>query len=245
MKCYLCQTETPGAYCPACGAPAAGAACSACQTGLLAGARFCTGCGTPVRAANSHLPWYLAGAAVVGLIVVLLFPSIRPGANATPTFGPAMGADAGEMTGRAAPLTGTPREQADRLFNRVMQAQAAGDNDQVAFFLPMAVLAYRQAGTLDTDGLYHLCLLETASGDPTSGLETAEMILSGAPDHLLALAAAAQAADALKDRAGAKRYYERFLAAFPEERGKPLAEYMDHSGIFTAYRDEAEKYLGQ
>ncbi len=245
MNCPVCHTETFGAYCQSCGAPAASASCGACKTTLLAGARFCTGCGAPVRATASRLPWYLAAASMAALIVVLLFPAVRPGGNSSPGFTAAGSGPAGEMTGRAAPLTGTPREQADRLFNRVMQAQGQGDNDQVAFFLPMAVLAYRQAGELDTDGLYHLSLLETASGDPDSGLMTAERILQNTPDHLLARAAAAQAADALQDAARARRYYERFLDAFQEERGKPIVEYMDHSAIFSAYHEEAEKYLGR
>jgi hypothetical protein len=181
---------------------------------------------------------------LAALIVVLLFPAFRPGVNSNAGFAPAFGGVAGEMSGRAAPLTGTPREQADRLFNRVMQASSQGDNEQVAFFLPMAVLAYRQAGDLDADGLYHLSLLETASGDPTSGLATAELVLQGSPRHLLALAAAAQAAAAMEDQAAARGYYERFLEAFPSERGTPLPEYMDHAGIFSAYQEEAAAYLG-
>jgi hypothetical protein len=245
MNCSRCQAETTGAYCATCGAPAAGAACRQCKAPLIPGARFCTGCGTAVRAATSHLPWYLAGAALTALLVVLLAPSLRPGATMGP--GPAAGfpGSGAPMANRAAPLTGTPREQADRLFNRVMQAQAQGDNDQVAFFLPMAVLAYRQAGELDADGFYHLSLLETASGDPSSGLATAESILRSAPTHLLALIAAAQASDALGDQTGARRHYTRFLEAFSSEREKALPEYMDHAGIFTAYQEEAERYVGR
>lgn len=154
------------------------------------------------------------------------------------------GAGPSGMTGRAAPLTGTPREQADRLFNRVMQAHGAGDVEQVSFFVPMAIMAYQQAGELDADGLYHLSLLETIGGDPVSGLATAERILATEPDHLLALAAAAQAADAQGDRTTAARYYERLLAVFDSERGRPRPEYMDHASIFSAYREEAEEYLG-
>lgn len=250
MNCSICQTEMEGAYCASCGAPAEGAACRGCKSALPAGARFCTACGLQVRASASHLPWYLTGAALTALLVVLLAPSLRPGGatsqgSGAPFAGAPFAGAGGPMANRAAPLTGTPREQADRLFNRVMQAQAQGDNDQVAFFLPMAVLAYRQAGELDADGLYHLSLLETASGDPTSGLATAESILQTTPAHLLALVAAAQAADALNDGGGAGRFYTRFLEALPTERARGLPEYMDHAGIFGAYQEEAEKYLGR
>jgi len=248
MKCPVCQSEAPGAYCPACGAPVDGARCKSCEAPLLGGANFCTRCGEPVRPAASRLPWYVAGGAVVALIVALLAPGLRSG-RAAPGFGGAAGpipAEAGAFdAGRAPPLTGSPREQADRLFNRVMQAQAQGDTAQVSFFLPMAVLAYRQAGDLDHDGLYHLSVLETASGDPASGRATAERILRDAPDHLLALAVAAQAAAALGDDAGARGYYERLLAAFETEAEKPVPEYSDHAQILPVYRSEARAFLGR
>lgn len=247
MECPVCQTTVSGTFCPSCGAPASGARCKSCEGVLLAGANFCTGCGTPVRAAASPLPWYVAGVSLTALIVVLLFPALRPGGAKAPDFGalaPMAGmAEGGTMPNRAPPLSGTPREQADRLFNRVMQAQAQADTQQVAFFLPMAVLAYQQAGDLDADGFYHLSVLETAAGQAASGLSSAEQILGAHPDHLLGLAAAAQAADALGKPADARRYYERFLARYEGERGKPLPEYQDHAPVLPGYRQEAEAYL--
>lgn len=245
MNCTVCRTETRGAFCHNCGAPTAEATCARCEAPLLAGANFCTSCGKAVRATPSQLPWIVAGGALVALIVVLIFPALRPGASGGAGPGFDAGAFPAGATGSAGPLTGTPREQADRLFNRVMQAYAAGDSEQVAFFVPMAVLAYRQAGELDTDGLYHLSILETISGDAESGLATAEQILATDPDHLLALAAAAQAADVLGDRTTASRHYRRLLDVFADERGKLLPEYLDHAQIFDAYREEAEAYLGR
>lgn len=250
MKCTICQTETAGAFCQTCGAPAEGAACGACSHELLAGANFCTSCGAPVRPAPARLPWIVAGASLVALAAVLLAPALRPGGGAAnQTLGPAFVGSGptqpGIETVAPGPLTGSPREQADRLFNRIMIAQEQGDLDQVAFFLPMGVLAYRQAGDLDDDGLYHLSLLETASGEPASGLVTADKILTRNPNHILALGAAAQAADALGDRDLARRHYSRILDVFQEERGRPLPEYLDHVAMINAYREEAEAYLGR
>src|SRR5690606_24308488 len=120
MKCAVCQTEGQGAYCAACGAPLEGAACRGCQAPLVPGARYCVACGQPVRAAASNLPWYIAGAALVALIAVVLagmLRSPRPAPAAAPSIAAGPAADGSSMLA-APPLTGTPREQADRLFNR-------------------------------------------------------------------------------------------------------------------------------
>lgn len=251
MRCSICNSEAPGAFCPGCGAPKDGARCRACESPLVAGARYCTQCGQAVRAAASSLPWYVAGASLAALIIVLLLPTFRAAEDAAAVPSGVARPDAaasgpiGGAPGGPGPLTGTPREQADRLFNRVMQAQAQGDSAQASFFLPMAVAAYRQAGDLDADGLYHLSVLEVAAGDPGSGRSTAERILAASPGHILALGAAAHAAVALGDQAAARAYYERLLAAFAAEQARPLPEYRDHGPILPDYRNEAEAYLGR
>ena len=250
MKCPVCQADSPGAYCPACGAPVDGARCGSCESPLLPGANFCVKCGKAVRAGGSAaLPWYIAGAAVAALLIVLLFPGLRGGGSpATGVSGPpAMGADASSVPGsrRPPPLTGTPREQADQLFNRVMQAIALNDEAQASFFLPMAILAYQQAGDLDADGLYHLSVLETASGNAAAGRATAERVLEESPDHILALGAAARAADAVGDAEAARRHYEHLLRVFDGEVGRDRPEYIDHSQILPEYRAEAESYLAR
>lgn len=240
--CSVCQTESSGAYCPSCGAPLDGARCKHCHAELVAGARFCTRCGEPVRAqAASRLPWHIAAAAVVVLLAVLFIPSLRPGASGGGALGlqPVPGAS-GSV---APPLTGSPREQADRLFDRVMRAESAGDTAQVEFFLPMAIQAYRQAGDLDADGLYHLSVLETAAGEPLRARETAERILAGAPNHILALGAAARASVVAGDEAAARGYYRRLLDAFDAEPATGRVEYLDHGGILPVYRGEAEAFL--
>lgn len=259
MKCIICEAESPGPYCPSCGAPVEGARCKACDAGLMPGARFCIRCGEAVRRAPSRLAWYVAAAAVGLLLVVVAWSSTRtngagpvasdrPAAGTAPVGaaagGPAGAFDAGALgPGAAPPLTGTPREQADRLFNRIMQALALGDTAEASFFLPMGILAYRQAGELDADGLYHLSILETESGDAASGLATAQRILASAPDHLLGLGAAARAAEAVGDASTASRLYRRFLDVYDAERARELPEYVDHARILPDYRGDAESYL--
>jgi hypothetical protein len=193
----------------------------------------------------------VAGGAIVALIVVLLLPTLRP---APPVVGP-RGSDAPFAGGaippgaaggmQAAPLTGSLREQADRLFNRIMEARSAGDDQQAEFFLPMALMAYRDVPDLDDDGLYHLALLEATGGEPAAGRATAERILAHSPDHLLALAVAAEAAESLGDGAAAAAYSRRFLDAWERERGRDLQEYLDHSRILPTYREAAERRAGR
>lgn len=241
MRCPSCQTEAAGAFCPACGAPLQGAHCSTCDAELVAGARFCTSCGAPVRPAPSHLPWYIAGAALIALIVALLYPALSDRAETSrgdvvaPAFAP------NPMSAAPPPLTGTPREQADRLFNRVMTARESGDTAQASFFLPMAITAYEQMGELEADGLYHLGVLRLAAGKYSAAREAAEHILAGSADHLLGLALATDAAERAGERARAREYARRFLAAYERERGKRLPEYQDHAAMLPEYYELAQR----
>jgi hypothetical protein len=242
MKCPSCGTESDGSFCPSCGAPLTEAKCRACDAVLVPGARFCTACGEPVRPPSSTLPWIVTGIALAALIVVLLLPVLRPSPRSTGgavAAGPFVGGGAGSPP----PLTGTPREQADRLFNRIMQERAAGNDQQVEFFLPMALTAYEQAGPLDADGLYHLGLLQIVAGRNADASASAARILQTEPHHLLGLIVAAQAAVGAGDIATARADYRLFMDHFDEEKGRQLAEYLDHAAILPEYRREAEEFL--
>ncbi|MGH7482865.1 MAG: hypothetical protein ACRELV_11975 [Longimicrobiales bacterium] len=240
MKCPECGADASGAYCPACGAPASSARCRGCDAPLEPGAHYCTQCGAPTRTAASNLPWIVAGVALVALIVVLLVPTLFPAPESeSPVPGAPFLESVGEGGGAGVsppPLTGTPREQADRLFNRVMQAAATGNRQEVTFFLPMAIAAYRQAGELDADGLYHLGVLQNEAGEYEEASRTAERILATSPDHLLGLAVAAQSAEGAGDTTAADAYWARFLEAYDEEAGRPLPEYTDHRAMLAEYR---------
>ncbi len=181
----------------------------------------------------------ITGTAIAAVILVLLLPTLRE--QAAVPAAPAVAAP----NGAPPPLTGTPRQQADQLFNRVMEERQAGNVERVTFFLPMAIAAYRQAGQLDADGLYHLSLLESAAGQHGAARATAEQILAQSPGHLLGLAAAAEAAARAGDTTAAKRYYERFLEDFASESTRRLPEYQDHARIFPEYRQSAEALLGR
>lgn len=192
--------------------------------------------------------WWIIAAAVAGAAVFLGLPYVWTGwpeggngervamspATSPPGLDSAPSVDLSSMT---------PREAADRLFNRVMAALAEGDQAEVEAFLPMAIDAYQLVPNLDADGHFHLSLLQQAGGDYQSGLETAEAVLFSDPDHLLALYAAGEAARELGETTRAREHFERLLEVFEVEMARNLPEYEEHANFLPTIRATAEDFL--
>lgn len=252
MKCPTCGTESDGNFCPSCGASLLSSRCTECGANLVPNARFCTRCGSPAGAGvtgrsasggggSPNLPWYLAGGVLLLLIIILVVPMMSDGGD---VVAPGPFAAPNAAPGSPPPLTGTPREQADRLFNRIMTARAQGDTAEALRFAPMAIQAYAMAAPLDNDGLYHLATVHIVAGDADAAREAAEAILATEPRHLLGLAAAAEAADLAGDSAAALDYHRRLLAAYDAEIARQLQEYQDHSRILPELRTAAQQAVG-
>lgn len=238
MKCPACGAAASGRFCSACGAPLKEGACASCGTRLDPGARFCSECGTPVagvRKRASAAPWIAGILAFAILAVVLVVRATEPDPNVAPAA-PAGG-------GIPGPMGGTMRDNADRLFNRVMAERETGNTQQAEFFTPMAIQAYEASGDLDADGLYHLALLHLVAGQHDTARATAERILATSPGHLLALATAAEASALAGDSGRAAEYYRTFVENYESERVKPLQEYLDHARILPEYKAAAETFL--
>jgi hypothetical protein len=133
----------------------------------------------------------------------------------------------------------SPRERADRLFNRVMSAAAQGDTDQVRFFAPMAVQAYGMIDALDADARYHLGLLEAQSGNLAATAAQADTLEWQNPGHLFALVLHGEAAERSGDTAALSRWRRRFLDAYERELATGKPEYRDHEGALNVFRDAA------
>ncbi len=253
--CPECQKPATGNFCQSCGAKLGGRFCSQCGGKLGPTSAFCSQCGAKnpagasgeLRAAaaevvgGQNLPWWIAGAAMFALIVAIGVSMVRPGPPAGPgatvpatPAGGAAGVDLSSMT---------PREAADRLFNRVMSSVEQGDSAQAQAFVPMAIGAYERAQPLDHDGLFHLSLLQRTAMDLEGALLTAESILQDDPDHILGLTAAAAAAEELGRADRAAEYYGHLLAVYDAQMQRGLQEYLDHRTTMELVRDSAEAYL--
>ena len=252
--CPACGAAATGRFCDQCGA-AISAACRECGNPLPRGARFCNMCGAPAALtpasaaapAPSRLPWLVAGAAVLALALVAIVPRLGGRSEPEPAAQPPFAAAA---PGGGAPQAGgnpaaidlsrmSPREAADRLFNRVMTAASTGDTAQALRFQPMAVMAYQRVDSLDADGRYHLAALQMVGGDFAAARAQADSILAANPTHLFGLFSAAVAEKRQGNDAAAKEFFQRFVRAYDSEVAKRLPEYEEHAQGLPAMKAEA------
>lgn len=254
--CPSCGARSDGNFCPKCGAPLARRSCPSCGSDAPPGARFCTGCGAGLGngggGSGDGVPWAkvgwgVAGALLVVVILLLVFPVLNPGGAGS--SGPDGGAGnvpaaaTGGGTGAVDLSSMTPREAADRLFNRVMSASEAGDQAQVVQFLPMALASYDRVDPLDADARFHVSLLHRAGGQYEEAVAAARTALEASPDHLLNLAAAAEAAALLGDSAEAREHWQRFIDIYDDEVDRDRPGYELHAALLPQLREDARLFL--
>jgi hypothetical protein len=238
MTCPTCGAQATGKFCHNCGAALGKRACAKCGAALSGGAKFCHSCGAPTAPAvgatpgrTGGIPWFLVGGAVVVLLVIVAVVQLRPG---TPP--PAPGVPAPQPSGPVDLSQLTPREAADRLFDRVMISREAGKLDTAAFFAPMALRAYGMLGELDADARFHIGLLEIAAGNPAAAEAQADTLAQSVRTHLYAFMLRADAARARGDTAAARQADQAFLQHYDAEIGANRAEYAPHGTWLETYR---------
>ena len=178
-------------------------------------------------AGTALLPWTVAGVALVALIALVA-------SQRGDSISAASGAIA--QSGAVAPMvrgpdlsTMSPRERADRLFNRVMSYHERGVQDSLQFFADMGIRAYQMLPSLDLDARYDMGRIAEVAGATVVAKAQADTILRESPTHLLGLALGSRVARLTKDETTARGYDRRLVAAERAERQKALPEYERHA----------------
>lgn len=252
--CPRCGATTNGRFCAECGTPITASRCRRCDTGLSAGASFCHRCGCPATkpgrvplVSNTALPWTIAAIAALMLVAMLATnrfaekaPVSAAGAGAAtdgrgPGSAPAAGGDDARGGGRPPDLSSlSPRDAADRLFDRVMRLKEEGKLDSIRFFAPMALSATANVQPASADVRFHLGAIALATEDRNlAGLARAQAdtILATRSTHLLGLILGVQAATLVGDARARTDFQRRFLAAQAQELALPLDEYQQHRPV--------------
>jgi len=141
--------------------------------------------------------------------------------------------------------TMTPREAADRLFNRVMMASERGNSAEVQQFAPMAVQAYERAGAQDNDARYHVALIHLATGDLKKTRASLDRLRKAVPNHLLGLMLEHELAARRGDKEKADGIFRAFLKAYDSEIAKGRQEYADHGSNIERFRAAAQASVSE
>lgn len=249
VACPGCRHEGEGAFCTRCGRPlsaATGRTCASCGTALDPGALYCGECGAPAPGAlavaaskplRARLPWILSGLALVAFAVaisLMIGKSVGVRAPGEPPTGgiitPADDPGAIDLSAMS------PREAADRLFDRALRTEAAGDTARARFFATMGVDAYESLpeAELDMDARFHVGLLQAMRGDTAAAGRAVTSILEEAPDHLLALVLRARLARLAGDEGARAAARAHFFEVLESERAKGRPEYVQHANVIDA-----------
>lgn len=241
--CPTCGDTGAGQFCSSCGSARQETACAGCGAPISPAARFCSACGAPARggaatATGDRTPWIIAGVALAGLLAVLLIMLARqspgppqgemPVATASPDGEPAP--DISNMS---------PRERFNRLYNRVMRAAQSGDQATVSRFTPMALMAYAQLDTIDSDARYHAALLKVHTGDADASRALGDTILAQDPGHLFGYVVRGTVARFRKDNKELSSAYSGFLNRYDEEIKLERPEYSEHQTSLNDFRKAA------
>ncbi len=217
--------------------------CPKCRTTLGQGARFCHGCGLPMgrsyrpAAGAGFVGWMTAGAVAVALAIVAVMRLGGPGPSPAPSTARQPAApDISQMT---------PRERADRLFDRIVDAAERGDTAEIARFQPMAIGAYQLLEARDADARYHMGVIYTLAGNPGGARAQLDTLRSTAPNHLLGLMLDYTIARVEDNAPAQQRMYRRFVDAYDAEITKPQPEYEAHTAAIDAFLAAARRALSE
>ena len=179
---------------------------------------------------------------VVVVLVAVAYSAGKTTAAPAAAGAPAQGGTAGGGMPDLAAMT--PREQADRLFNRIMTAHQSGNQGEIDMFKPMALQVYGMLGPLDPDAHYHVGLIHSITGSPDSAAARADSIEAAVPNHLLAIMLRTSVARLQGNDAAEQELERRFLDNFAAQMATGRQEYLDHGRPIENHKVQAEADLG-
>ncbi|MFN8582522.1 MAG: hypothetical protein U0163_16300 [Gemmatimonadaceae bacterium] len=201
--------------------------------------REAAGTGAPLATRSNVLPWSIAALAFIAVLAILA--GQRFGSNAAAGEAPQQSSlSGGPGVVRAPDISSlTPRERADRLYDRLMRLASENKSDSVQFFSPMALSAYEALGPLDTDLRYDYGRIAEISGNLDVAQAQADSILRQNPTHLLGLILAGRVATLRGNTARSATLAKQLLQAEPAESKRGLDEYTRHRGDIDMAMSEA------
>ncbi len=219
--------------------------CPSCALEVPSSARFCQGCGVsldPRSASKRRSPKTIAmfAAAALGIVAALAAAVAVLDRDKIAAPGPALFPAPGVGSAPTVDLsTLTPREAADRLFNRIMMASERGDRGEAMRFVPMALAAYARLETLDADAYFHLGRIHAVAGDLDHTRQQISRLKGLVPSHLLGLILEHALAKRSGDEDAASRVTAAFAAAYDTEIEAGRREYADHRKAIEKFRAAA------
>lgn len=243
-NCSRCGKPASGNFCQHCGASLTPGFCTQCGEALTG--EFCPKCGAQKRsvsggsvatgAGSSQTNWIVPAGILVVAVVIALFFLMRINNGGTTVGLPPQGVSTAALPDLSQM---TPREQFDRLYNRVMQAAEQGDAATMQQFSPMALTAYGMLEEVDADARYHAALLKLHTGDVAGSAIMADSIEAETPGHLLGFIIRGTLAKWQNDPTALAEVYAAFLVAYDEEMTAGRPEYDEHERSIQGFLEDA------
>lgn len=195
---------------------------------------------------NAALPWAVAGIALLALVALVAGQHFGRQPAPTPVAQEAEAVPPDDGNGPA-PVRGpdissmSPRERADRLYDRIMRLDSEGKKDSAAFFAQMGISAYLMLPRQDADSRYDMGRIAEVAGAAPVAQAQADTILAQDSTHLLGLILAISTARDAGDSAAAQRLQRRLVGAQASELAKNRPEYQRHQTEIAAAIDQARK----
>ena len=219
-------------------------ACPSCNAATRPDAQYCHACGKPLHGQPAARPrdpvtvalYSIIGIAIAGTLAGVVYIANENNVAAPPS--PALDSSATRSAPSVDISSMSPREAADRLFNRIMTAEEQGNKPEVLQFAPMAIQAYERVEIMDADAYFHVGLIHAATGDFNMVRKQVEILKKLSPGHLLGLILEHEAAEQSGDRDAAAKASAAFAAAYDLEITAERPEYQAHRNSIEKFRTE-------